>query len=184
MTTPLPPPGAASPDDRTVISRRFIQHAREELRRGNRLQSSEKAWGSMAQALKAIAQVRGWRHKGHDNVLDVGDQIGMECKDPRIIMATARANALHQNFYENNDDPEYIERAITLIERVLPDLEALRFAPPHSYTIEDSEDRTRLRQLTGDRTLQLGDTSPVGFSLRHPPNPANEGVQGANPAAP
>jgi uncharacterized protein (UPF0332 family) len=175
MTTPLPPPGAASPDDRTVISRRFIQHAREELRRGNRLQSSEKAWGAMAQALKAIAQARGWQHRGHNYILDAGHQIGMEYGHSRVLLATNHANNMHRNFYENSDYPEYISATITLIEDLLPELDNFRFEAPNSFTINDEIDRLRLRRLTGNQTLQIGDTSPVGFSLRHKPDPANEG---------
>ncbi len=150
MTTPLPPPGASTPEDRMVISRRFIQHAREELGRDNRLQASEKTWGAMAQALKAIAQVRGWRHRGHDNVVNVGRHIGKEFNYPDIIVATYDAESLHRNFYENNDRFEVIENTINLIEDILPELEALRFAPPRPYTIAHRDDRDRLRQLTGD----------------------------------
>ena len=177
MITPLPQPGAASPEDRMTISRRFIQHAREELERGNRLQASEKTWGAMAQALKAIAQERGWRHRAHDNVVDIGHHIGTEYEHTYIIAATSRANELHRNFYENSDNAEVIERTIDLIEDVLPDLEELRLAAPRPFVISRREDRARLRLLTGDRSLEIGDTSPVGFSLRHTPDAADGGGQ-------
>ena len=173
MTMPLPLPGASTPSDRTIISRRFIQHAREELERDNRLQASEKAWGAMAHALKAIAQVRGWRHRGHDYVVDIGIHIGKEHNLPDIIVATYDAESLHRNFYENNDRAEVIDNTIGLIEEILPDLEALRSAEPRPFTIAHRDDRERLRRLTGDRTLQVGATSPVGFSLRHGPGMAS-----------
>ena len=170
MTTPLPP-GASSPEDRMVIIRRFIRQAREELERDDRLQASEKTWGAMAHALKAIAQIRGWRHRSHNCVLDVGRQIGMEYNFPDIIIATEYANSLHQNFYENNDNAEVIERTINLIEDILLDLEAIQSASPRPFTISRNDHRDRLRQLTGNRSLQIGDSSPVGFSLRHTPGP-------------
>ena len=184
MTTQLPTPGSASPEDRMVISRTFIQHAREELERDSRLQASEKAWGAMAQALKAIAQVRGWKHRGHDNVLDIGGHIGQEFNHAAVATATEKANALHRNFYENNDNAEVIEDTITIIEEVLPDLEDIRLAPPQPFTIAGRFDRNRLRRLTGNPDLQIGDTSLVGFSLNHPPDSDNGSSPGTtSPAA-
>lgn len=164
-----------------MISRRFIQHARDELQRGNRLQASEKTWGSLAQAFKAIAQERGWQHEHHGLIVDVGRQIGREYNDTGILLAVSHGNNMHFNFYDNRDGPEPIEEAITAIERVLPELERLRFEAPRSYTIIDIEDRNRLRRLTGDRDLQVGDTSPAEFSLRHPPGSTNWGDGPSSP---
>ena len=183
MTTQLPPPGSASPEDRMAISRTFIQHAREELERGSRLQASEKTWGAMAQALKSIAQVRGWKHRGHDNILDIGGHIGLEFSHPTVATATEKANALHRNFYENNDNAAVIEDTITIIEEVLPDLEDIRLAPPRPFTIAGRFDRNRLRRLTGNPDLQIGDTSPVGFSLNHSPGSDNGSGPSAGPSA-
>ena len=172
MTTKLPPPGAASPDDHTEISRQFLQHAKEELARDSRLQASEKTWGAMAHALKSIAQERGWRHKGHYYILDVGVQIAAEFNILDIADATHQANSLHQNFYENNDNVEVIGRTIDIVDAVLPELERIRSAAPRPFTIRQSFERDRLRQITGIKTLQVGDSSPVGFSQNHSPDPA------------
>ena len=172
MTTMLPPPGAASPDDHTEISRQFLQHAKEELARDSRLQASEKTWGAMAHAIKAIAQERGWRHKGHYYILYIGDQIAAEFNISDISGATHYANSLHQNFYENNDNVEVISRTIDIVDAVLPELERIRSTPPRPFTIRQSFERDRLRQITGIKTLQVGDSSPVGFSQNHSPDPA------------
>ena len=172
MTTKLPPPGAANPDDHTEISRQFLQHANEELSRDSRLQASEKTWGAMAHALKAIAQERGWRHRGHYYILYIGDQIAAEYSIPDISGATHYANSLHENFYENNDNVEVISRTIDIVDAVLPELERIRSASPRSFTIRQRYERDRLRQITGIRTLEIGDTSPVGFSQSPPPAPA------------
>ncbi len=176
MTTPLPQPGTATPEDRTAISRRFLQQAREELQRDDRLQASEKTWGAVAQALKAIAQRRGWRHRGHDYVVDIGHQIGKEYGDPDIVAATDKADQLHRNFYENNDNAVVIERTMNLVEDVLPLLEDIQVAAPRPFTIATREDRERLRLITGDRSLQIGGTSPSGFSLNHSPGPTGDGL--------
>ena len=56
MTTPtLPPPGVQTPDNHWAIALRFLDHAQEELDKGNRLQAGEKAWGAVAHQFKAIA---------------------------------------------------------------------------------------------------------------------------------
>ena len=62
---PLPEPGFQSADDRRTIGRRFIIQARKHLDEGDRLQAGEKAWGAIAQNLKAIGELRGWRHDSH-----------------------------------------------------------------------------------------------------------------------
>ena len=169
MTTPLPDLGSASPNDHTEISRRFLRQAKEELETGDPLQASEKAWGALAHALKAIAQSRGWRHQGHNHVIAIGYQIARESSRSDIELATNHANLLHQNFYENFAGTRVIQSGIDLVETLLPELDAIRSETPQPFTIEDTDDRGYLRLLTGDRSLQIGDSSPVGFSLLHSP---------------
>ena len=41
MVIELPPPGSNDVDDHMAMSRRFIGHAKDELRKGDRLQASE-----------------------------------------------------------------------------------------------------------------------------------------------
>lgn len=184
MTTvpPLPDPGVQSPTDRMAISRRFIQHAREELASGRRLQAGEKAWGAVAQHLKLFAEQRGWRHRRHQQVQQAGYQIMAEFPDYRPAdLSAAFANAYfkgHENFYENQYDVDDIEEAITSVEEALPLLEAIHSEAPRPFTITSNTERKRLAELTGDSTLRVGDTSPVGFSLRHMPSPRNDDGQG------
>ena len=133
-----------------------------------RLQASEKTWGAVVQALKGIAQRRGWMHRGHHYILETGHQIGLEFGNVDITAATFRANQLHENFYENAHDAQVIGQTLDLVEAVIPALEDIRDAAPRPFTIANTPDRDRMRMLTGDRSLQVGDVSPVGFSLNHP----------------
>jgi hypothetical protein len=177
VIAPLPEPrreGAAS-DDRVTISRRFIQQAREELEQGNRLQASEKTWGALAQVLKAIAQERNWWHRGHDNIVAAGEHIGFEYNHPGIVLATSEANMLHRNFYENFEDAEEVGHTIDLVESVLPDLEAIRYAPPRHFVISTPRQRRNVYLLTNNDNVKIGDESSVGFSLNHLPDP-NGGI--------
>ena len=169
LTAPdLPETGEQRLDDRRQICRRFIIHAREELEKGNRLQSGEKAWGAVEQPLKAIAEQRGWRHKNHQDVHNVGLQLLAE--SPNVDLQDALSEAYrvgHQNFYENYYHPEELAEMLDKVEDVMPVLLSLPDAPPRPFTIASNTQLRRLRLLTGNDGLQLGDASPVGFSLKH-----------------
>jgi hypothetical protein len=170
MTTApaLPEPGAATAEDRVLISRRLIQQARDELDRGDRLQATEKVWGALAQMLKAHGQQRGWFNLGgHRTVGHIARQLSDEYDDRRIITAYVAADNGHRNFYDNEMSPPEIEGIITVVTGVLPELERALEESPRPFVIGDVDQRWRVRTLTGKRDLQVGDTSPTGFSNRH-----------------
>ena len=173
MTTlpPLPEPGGGqSIDDRRTIARRFLSEAVAELRGGNRLQAGERVWDAMAHTLKGIAEQRGWKHESHRQVENIGLQIATECQDSDLAEAILDTyHQGHKNFYENQRSAETIRELIGIVERELPKLESLYLAPPRPFTIESNHQLRRLMALTGNEALQLGDHSPVGFSLRHHP---------------
>ena len=53
------------------LSRQYISRADEYLRVGDRVQASEKGWGAVAEAIKSIAEQRGWNHQGHRLLDDI-----------------------------------------------------------------------------------------------------------------
>ena len=167
-TTPaLPEPGSATVEDRVQISRRFIQQAREELERGDRLQATEKVWGALAQLFKAHGQQRGWLNMGsHRTVGRIAQQLAAEYNDLNIINAYVAADNGHRNFYDNEMSPPEIEDIITAVARVLPQLESALSEPPRAFTIRDG-DLWRVQTLTGKKYLRVGDSSPTGFSNTH-----------------
>ncbi len=169
ITAPaLPEPGAATVEDRVQISRRLIQQSREEIDRGDRLQATEKVWGALAQMLKAHGQQRGWFNLGgHRTVGHIARQLSDEYDDRRIITAYVAADNGHRNFYDNEMSPPEIEGIITVVTGVLPELERALEESPRPFVIGDVDQRWRVRTLTGKRDLQVGDTSPTGFSNRH-----------------
>ena len=168
-TTPaLPEPGIATVEDRVQISRRLIQQAPYELDRGDRLQATEKIWGALAQMLKAHGQQRGWMNLGsHRTVGHIARQLSAEYDSRSIIDAYVAADNGHRNFYDNEMSPTEITEIIATVAGVLPDLERALREPPRPYTIREV-DRWRVRTLTGRQNLEIGDTSPVGFSNTHP----------------
>ena len=168
---PLPEPGFQSPDDRRAIGRRFIMQAREYLNQGDRLQAGEKAWGAVAHNLKAIGEQRGWHHGSHQQIENIGRQIVVEFDNAELgnFIAETFQNG-HRNFYENYRTIEEMRITIEAAEEALPMLEALQRVNPHPFTISSNTQRRRLMALTGNGDLQIGDSSPVGFSLKHTPN--------------
>ena len=109
-------------------SRRFIRQAQEEFAKGGRLQASEKAWGAAARAVKAVAEQRGWRHDSHARLLDVVSRIANAMDDPELCDLFPMANALHQNFYEDWQTEDSVQRGIKRVHVLAGKME--RYATP------------------------------------------------------
>lgn len=170
---PLPEPGFQSPDDRRAIGRRFISQARMYLQQGDRLQAGEKAWGAIAHNLKVIGEQRGWNHGNHQQIENIGRQIVMEFQAPYPELGEAISEVFHhghKNFYENYRTIDEMRETIEAAEEALPVLEALQEMPPRPFTIVSNRQLRRLMALTGSSYLKIGDSSPVGFSLKHKPD--------------
>ncbi len=163
MTEILPPPGRNTPEGHMVISRGFVDHARNQLARGNRLQASEKLWGAAAHALKSIAVQRGWRHGHRSYIFAIAEQLGEEYGRPDFTNKLSIADSMHVNFYENERGEYSISNAIAEVEQFVDDLDEVRSAPPRPFTVETNSARDRLQRLLGKR-VKLGDHSDVGFA--------------------
>ena len=163
MTIPLPPPGASDTEDYAAISHRFVAHAKDELRRGNRLQASEKVWGAANYALKAVAAQRGWRHGGQRNVFAIANQLAEETNRRSFREQLFVARAIHYNFYDNDLDEEDVNAGVDAVERYVADLDEARISSPQPFTIRTLEDQNRLQRLTGT-TFSIGAHSENGFT--------------------
>ena len=167
---PLPDPGFQSADDRRTIGRRFIVQARNYLEKGDRLQAGEKAWGAIAHNLKVIGELRGWNHGNHQQIENIGRQIVIEFQISYPELGEAISEVFHhghKNFYENYRTIEEMGETIEAAEEALPVLETLQQTQPRPFTISSNRQLRRLRALTGNEGLQVGDSSPVGFSRKH-----------------
>ena len=170
VTAPdLPAHGVQTVADRLQISQIMITQARQELIEGSRLQAGEKAWGAVVQPMKAIAQQRGWKHESHQDIHSVMSQVALEYSfDGEQIWALSLAYFVgHENFYENFRSPGELSEMMDRVEEVLPALIDVTTVPPRPFTITSNTQLRRLRRLTGNDDLQMGDTSDVGFSLNH-----------------
>ena len=79
----------------------LLEQARAELDRGDTRQASEKGWGAAAQAVKAVAQGRGWEHNTHGDLFRAVRLLGAEPGNTELTGLFGSANTLHVNFYEN-----------------------------------------------------------------------------------
>ncbi len=167
---PLPEPGFQSADDRRAIGRRFIMQARHYLEQRDRLQAGEKAWGAIAHNLKVIGEQRGWLHGNHQQIENIGRQIVVEVHALYPDLGEAISDVFHyghRNFYENMRSLDEMNETVAWAEEAVEALEELQHIPPRPFTITSNTQLRRLRALTGNNELQIGDTSPVGFSLKH-----------------
>ena len=157
-----------------LMSRRFLEHARNQLAEGDRVQAAEKIWGAAAHALKAVGEQRGWIHDGHANVFDIGEHLGREFgKSEEFDRYLARADFMHRNFYDNKRSELAVNFALRDVEKLVDELEIIRNSPPRCFVVQDDGDRIRLGRLLGLRRGQrppVGERSPVGFSRTHQAN--------------
>ena len=129
-------------------SRWCIGEADNYLRRRNNIQASEKGWGAAAQALKAIAEERGWNHRGHNLIVDVAQQLADEQGRTEIVALFGFGQLLHVNFYEDSLATDTIGIYLDQVKALLPELERIRNQTPPEFTPETRDQRNRWRRLT------------------------------------
>ena len=131
------------------MSRWCIGEADNYLRRRNNIQASEKGWGAAAQALKAVAEERGWNHHSHGLIVDVAQQVADEQSRRDLVAMFGTAQALHTNFYENWLSSDTVGIYLDDVKRLLSELERIRTGPPlPGFAPETRDQRNRWRRLT------------------------------------
>ena len=100
-------------------ARELINQAREEFKRGNLRQASEKIWGSCALAIKAHALAKkGITLKSHRELWIYKDEIAQELGD-WIRGVFRQADSMHKNFYENLATERDIEDVLKEVEKLV-----------------------------------------------------------------
>jgi len=79
----------------------FLEDWEEALETDKLRQAGEKLWGAASQAVKALAELRGWQHDGHAPLFEVIRRVAKEYNDEQLRYQFGLANVLHINFYEN-----------------------------------------------------------------------------------
>ncbi|MDE0369428.1 MAG: PaREP1 family protein [bacterium] len=106
-------------------ARHLLAQGFQELAAGDSRQASEKGWGAAAQMIKAVASSRGWQHNTHASLYRVIGRLVKETGDDRIRNRFGIANGLHQNFYENWGDADYVAGGLADVQELLDQLEPL-----------------------------------------------------------
>ena len=97
----------------------LLEQARTELVAGDVRQASEKGWGAAAQAVKAIADARGWEHRNHAALFRAAARLANETEDENVNRWFVTASGLHVNFYENWLDPDAVSVGLDDIDRLV-----------------------------------------------------------------
>ena len=106
----------------------LLAQAESELAADDTRQASEKAWGAAAQAVKAVCESRGWRHRNYKALRRAVRQLEDDTGDPDLRPLFRSANLLHVNFYEDADDPAEVLKGIDDVRRFIDKLDALPFS--------------------------------------------------------
>lgn len=86
----------------------LYDQAMVELEAGDLRQASEKFWGAAAQAMKALAERKGWRHRSHRHFHQTLDLLIDEDGHDDIVRHFSLAETLHINFYEDRASADTI----------------------------------------------------------------------------
>ena len=106
-----------------ATAQHFLAQAHDYLAADDLLQASEKGWGAAAQAVKSVAETRGWPHNGHRQLFQAIDRLVAETGDEDIRIAFGLAGALHTNFYEGWLAREAIEAHLSQVAGLVEKLE-------------------------------------------------------------
>jgi hypothetical protein len=107
------------------VSCSFLVKARHALSEGDLVQASEKGWGAAAQAVKAVAESRGWSHQSHRDLFQAVGRLTTETGDGGIGDLFHAASSLHVNFYENWMPIELVGGGLERVEEFVARLEGL-----------------------------------------------------------
>lgn len=114
-----------TPEKYAQLSRDFRASAWRHLREDDLPQASNKAWGMVAEAVKAVSAQHGGFIHAHRSIWHVlrelsrlAGEAGDEATQAWINNAFSRARSLHTNFYEDEEAQFEVEVGLTLCEEL------------------------------------------------------------------
>lgn len=107
------------------LNEKYLKNGEKFLAEGELAQACEKFWGAVAEAIKAIAESRGWEHVKHRHLMETISRLFRETRDEELLRLMASAERLHSNFYENFMSKEEVEVHITDAKKLIEKLKAL-----------------------------------------------------------
>ena len=108
-----------------AISDTFLEHAEDELKKGDLLQASEKAWGAVAHHVKSVATARRWPNRSHGDVVKNAERLVDASDDPeQYLRMLAMVENLHVNFYEEKYGEKRVRQGIEDARRLIDGMKA------------------------------------------------------------
>ena len=96
------------------ISFQFLEHAEDELRKGDLLQASEKAWGAVSHFVNSLARQENWPVGSHQRLIENANMLisrnPVNASHKRRLLRSIQA--LHANFYEAFLDEDSVREGI------------------------------------------------------------------------
>ena len=177
MTLPLDTAPGPSPDEEAVrnleISEELLAAARLELAAGDLLQASEKIWGSVAFAVKTVAEKRRWFNEADWKLRRAAEILTAELGQLNVMRSYSLARDAHFNFYRHEYDAQTLgfalEAAADLVALLLPTL-AADYRPPYVDATTESKIRS-LEQPTSDPDRDRLTNGRPPMSARPPVKP-------------
>lgn len=93
-------------------SEHYLENAFHFFRAGEMEKTSEFLWGSIAEAIKAVALLKGTELKSHRDLWEYAIGLAKELDDPVLSRTFRDANSLHSNFYEGGLMPAEVEAMV------------------------------------------------------------------------
>ncbi len=112
-------------DEYLQTSHVSLRHAQRRLEAGDLRQASERAWGAAAQAVKALAEQRGWKHYTHAHLFQHVDRFSAELDSAELGRLFRSANSLHVNFYEGDQTDVAVRGGIEDVRQFVGKLDAI-----------------------------------------------------------
>ncbi len=89
----------------------YYENALKSIEAGEAEKAGEFVWGSMAQALKAVAAIKDTTLRSHSQIVAYAESIAKQLENKSIYDAFIHARSLHSNFYECELEMKEIIRA-------------------------------------------------------------------------
>ena len=151
------------------LSRRLMKQANYELdNMGDRVQASEKASNAVAQAVKAIAEDRNWRHSSHNLRREIVGLIASEFNLPDFLYLQALADQLHDSHYEDRMSDAWVDYLLKQITDRIDSLWNVRDEETNSDFVPSPDQQRVISRLLIPEEVARTDES-IDFPPPMPP---------------
>ena len=115
----------ATAEQHREISTQFLEHAEDELRKGDLLQASEKAWGAICHYVNSVARQRNWPLGSHSRLIENANKLisGDPANASHKRRLLRSIEALHANFYQAFLDEDSVREGIQDAKELIRTLE-------------------------------------------------------------